>query len=76
MAHYCGIDARRSAMFEDIARNLAPAAAVGMTTVWVREEGHIQWSGAVSDDLSHIHHITNDLAGWLGGVIAARSSGP
>lgn len=73
MADYCSVDASRSAMFEDIARNLAPAAAAGMTTVWVREEGHTQWGGAVSDDLSHIHHVTNDLAGWLAGVVAARS---
>ncbi len=75
MADHCGIEARRAAMFEDIARNLAPAAAAGMTTVWVREEGHVQWSGAVDDDLSHIHHVTNDLAGWLSGVVAARSNG-
>ncbi|PKU26207.1 pyrimidine 5'-nucleotidase [Telmatospirillum siberiense] len=75
MALHCGIDPKRSAMFEDIARNLAPAAAVGMTTVWVHEEGHTRWSGAPGDDLSHIHHVTDDLAGWLSGVAKARTTG-
>jgi putative hydrolase of the HAD superfamily len=73
MAGYCGIDTRRSAMFEDIARNLAPAAAVGMTTIWVREEGHSWWTGGDGDDLSHIHHVTNDLAAWLDAVTKARA---
>lgn len=72
MAGHCGIDPARSAMFEDMARNLAPAAAAGMTTVWVHEEGHSLWSGTPGDDLSHIHHVTDDLAGWLAGVVRAR----
>jgi putative hydrolase of the HAD superfamily len=75
MADFCGIDARRSAMFEDIARNLAPAAAAGMTTVWVREDGHAGWSSGGDCDVSHVDHVTTDLAGWLTGVVAARSSG-
>ena len=61
-----GIDSRRAAMFEDIARNLAPAAAIGMTTVWVRTPGHSQHGPEDEHgDLSHIHHVTDDLAGWL-----------
>ncbi len=67
-----GLDANRSAMFEDIARNLAPAAAAGMTTVWVRDEGPSRWSGGDSADLSFVHHVTSDLAGWLDGVAKAR----
>lgn len=74
MAEHCAIAPAKSAMFEDIARNLAPAAAAGMTTVWVREEGHTQWSGTPGDDLSHIHHMTSDLAGWLAAVAEARDA--
>lgn len=73
MADFCGIDARRSAMFEDIARNLAPAAAAGMTTVWVREDGHAGWGSGVDSDVSRVDHVTNDLAGWLTGVVTARN---
>lgn len=55
------------AMFEDIPRNLRPAAAIGMTTVWVREDGHPECvvQIAADEDISHIHHITDDLAHWL-----------
>ncbi len=66
-----GISPRQAAMFEDIPRNLRPAAAIGMTTVWVREENHPDAAlvtVAPDEDLSHIHHVTDDLAGWLGHV--------
>ncbi len=66
------IDARAAAMFEDLARNLAPAGAAGMTTVWVREAGHSPWTEDAGEDLSHIQYVTDDLAGWLAGVIQAR----
>ena len=56
------IDPRRAVMVEDIARNLVPAAALGMTTVWVT--GSPEWAKAGSED-GHIHHVTDDLAGWL-----------
>jgi len=57
-----GIAPERSVLFEDTAANLMPAAALGMTTVLVTpgEEG------VVNDEHgAHIHHITDDLAGWL-----------
>lgn len=61
------LDPRSAAMFEDIHRNLKPAFDVGMTTVWVREDGHCHCphGNTVDEDLSHVHHITDDLAGWL-----------
>ena len=59
------IDGKRAAMFEDIARNLVPAAAIGMTTVWVREEGHSHGHPDHDQDVSHVHHVTDDLAAWL-----------
>jgi putative hydrolase of the HAD superfamily len=73
-----GVDARAAAMFEDIPRNLKPAAAIGMTTVWVREEDHPDAALVRIDpaeDLSHVHHVTEDLAGWLDGVSAGHPGG-
>jgi len=63
-----GIDPGRAVMVEDIARNLAPAHARGMTTVWLRSDHH--WSGGDEND-PHIHHAIDDLVDWLTGVADA-----
>jgi putative hydrolase of the HAD superfamily len=62
---------RQAAMIEDMARNLAPAAALGMTTVWLR--GTIDWAleGAEAD---YVHHIADSLAPFLAGIAAAAPS--
>jgi putative hydrolase of the HAD superfamily len=57
-------------MVEDMAKNLAPAAALGMTTAWVRTG--IDWA-ALGSGADHIHYIVEDLAGFL--TAAAKSSG-
>jgi putative hydrolase of the HAD superfamily len=57
-----GIDAGRATMFEDIHRNLKPAAALGMTTVWVR---HPESPALEGEDMGHCHHVTDDLIAWL-----------
>jgi putative hydrolase of the HAD superfamily len=44
------IDPTRAVMIEDMARNLPPAAALGMTTIWVKGGPH-------SDDDGHSEHI-------------------
>jgi len=62
------IEPARAVMVEDIARNLAPAHARGMTTVWLRSDHH--WSGGNAND-PHIHHAIDDLVGWLTGVADA-----
>lgn len=51
-----GVNPRRSAMFEDEARNLKAPHAMGMRTVHVAPE---------PEDHAHIHHHTDDLAGFL-----------
>lgn len=67
-AHICathGIDPITSLFVEDMARNLAPAKAIGMTTVWIdngSEQGPVGGS-------SHIDYIIEDLAGFLAGVL-------
>ncbi|MDP7241817.1 MAG: pyrimidine 5'-nucleotidase [Rhodospirillales bacterium] len=59
------IDPKTSVMVEDIARNLEPAAALGMTTVWVRTDS--EW-GSQGNDGAHVHHVVDDLAAWLGAL--------
>jgi putative hydrolase of the HAD superfamily len=63
------IEPRRAAMIEDMAKNLAPAAALGMTTVWVR--GTIDWAREGAED-DYVHHVAEALTPWLAGVAAAR----
>ena len=63
-----GLDPAKTVMIEDIARNLAPAAALGMTTVWVRTGS--PW-GADGKDRGHVHHVADDLVAWLEAVVAA-----
>jgi putative hydrolase of the HAD superfamily len=62
-----GIAPESAAMFEDMARNLVPAHALGMTTVWLNNGS--QWSHQGPQfpmvASSHIHHETDDLADFL-----------
>ena len=68
------LKAKGTAMVEDIHRNLAPAAKIGMTTIWVRQTDHPDASLDLGDqsDLSHVHHVTDDLPAWLEGVARDR----
>lgn len=68
-AHLCdthGIDPARALFVEDMARNLAPAKAIGMTTVWI-DNGSEQGPGESRD---HIDHHISDLAAFLADVLA------
>jgi putative hydrolase of the HAD superfamily len=56
-----GIDPTRALFVEDMARNLRPAKAVGMTTVWV-DNGSEQDPDA---DRSYIDHHVRALTPWL-----------
>ncbi len=64
-----GVVPGATAMVEDIAVNLIPAHALGMTTVWVRTEH--PWMAPAPGD-RHVHHVVDDLTEWLSGVAAAR----
>jgi putative hydrolase of the HAD superfamily len=59
-------------MVEDMARNLGPAAALGMTTAWVRTPKDWAREGAVPGD---IHHVVDELAPWLRAAITRPGSG-
>ncbi|WP_417515121.1 pyrimidine 5'-nucleotidase [Minwuia sp.] len=56
------IQPKSAAMFEDMARNLAPAHEIGMTTVWI--PGISEWSFEASEG-EHIHHVAEDLNSFL-----------
>ena len=59
------IDPARALFAEDMARNLKPAKALGMTTLWVdngSEQGH-------DADRSFIDYTTHDLGHWLLGIL-------
>jgi len=62
----------RAAMFEDIAQNLEPPHALGMTTVlvcsdaaWLADEPHEKRPARDGEKGAHIHYATNDLAAFL-----------
>ncbi|NWG23313.1 MAG: pyrimidine 5'-nucleotidase [Pseudorhodoplanes sp.] len=71
-----GVDPTKAAMFEDLARNLSVPHALGMTTVLVVPEGTREvfregWELEGRDD-PHVDYVTDDLAGFLGRIVAAR----
>lgn len=55
---------QRAALFDDSVRNLVPARARGMTTVWFNNGGG-QSHWRVEDQGLHIDHETDDLAAFL-----------
>jgi putative hydrolase of the HAD superfamily len=59
------IDPQRALFAEDMARNLAPAKRLGMTTVWV-DNGSEQ-AGRDADP-AFIDYRTTDIALWLTGI--------
>ncbi len=62
-----GVEARRSAMFEDDPRNLAAPHEMGMRTVHVAPE---------PAPARHIHHHTADLTGFLSMLSAEQLAAP
>jgi putative hydrolase of the HAD superfamily len=68
------VDPARSAMFEDLARNLEIPHQLGMTTVLVVPDGSKEvvredWE-LEGRDASHVDHVTDDLTGFLQGLSA------
>jgi putative hydrolase of the HAD superfamily len=66
------VDPARSAMFEDLARNLVIPHQLGMTTVLVVPDGTREvlredWE-LEGRDASHVDHVTDDLTGFLQGL--------
>jgi putative hydrolase of the HAD superfamily len=73
----CGVEPDQSVMFEDLTRNLEPAATLGFTTVlvtstkdWSHEPIEARPAGA-GDAPAFVHHVTSDLKGFLRDIAAA-----
>ena len=64
------IEPSRAAMVDDIARNLEPAATLGMKTVWMRTGA--EWARDVEPE-AHIDHVIGDILAWVRGVAATRN---
>lgn len=67
-----GVDPARSAMFEDLARNLVVPHQLGMTTVLVMPDGTKEvvredWE-LEGRDAAYVDHVTDDLTGFLQGL--------
>ena len=56
------IDPKRAVMIDDIARNLEPAASLGMTTVWMQTGA--EWARDVEPE-AHIDHVVGDILSWV-----------
>jgi putative hydrolase of the HAD superfamily len=65
------IDPRRALFADDMARNLVPAKALGMTTVWV-DNGSERGGHAADPDM--IDFTVPDIAGWLAGMEPAPTA--
>jgi len=68
------VDPARAVMFDDIEKNLLVPHEMGMATVHVVPDGSYEpvdrdhWELARADGYPHIHHVTDNLAGFLGAV--------
>ena len=68
------VDPLKSAMFEDLARNLVVPHRLGMTTVLVVPDGSKEvvredWE-LEGRDAAHVDHVTDDLTGFLQKLVA------
>lgn len=64
------IDPNQALLVDDMVQNLAPAKALGMTTIWVdngSERGNHNYDSKVVDE-----RIT-DVADWLGAILGAEN---
>ena len=57
------IDPATAALLDDLPRNLAPAAALGMTTIWVKNDAEWVTDAGVTPD-----HTVERLGAWLHAV--------
>jgi putative hydrolase of the HAD superfamily len=64
---------KRTAIFEDLPQNLEPAAAMGMTTIWVRNDtvwAETEYETHIAEPF--VDHVTDSLVDWLEELVAAR----
>ena len=70
-----GVDPNKSAMFEDLSKNLIPAHQLGFRTVlvtsdkdWSHEPEGVRPAHADDEKPDHVHHTTDDLPSFLDDV--------
>ncbi|MFN4222354.1 MAG: pyrimidine 5'-nucleotidase [Novosphingobium meiothermophilum] len=63
-----GLNPQRCVFIEDMARNLAPAKALGMQTVWL--DLATDWGDRAKDDAA-IDAVTDDIVKWLDHALGA-----
>ena len=66
MAQAFGIAPAESLFVEDMARNLKPAKAIGMTTVWVNNGSE---QAREADDRAYVDYEIADLGEWLHDIL-------
>jgi putative hydrolase of the HAD superfamily len=66
-----GIAPARAIFIEDMARNLIPAKALGMTTVWVDNGSE---KGGHDADHDSIDFVTHDVGAWLTGLFEEEAA--
>ena len=62
------IDATKTIMFDDIARNLVPASKLGFTTVWI-DIGKENYSDDIKNSKKYLNYETTSLPLWLNSII-------
>ena len=67
MCERFAIDPHRALFAEDMARNLEPAKALGMTTVWIDNGSERGGHGA---NPSFIDYRVEDIGAWLTDILA------
>lgn len=70
-----GFAGDKAVLFEDLARNLAPAHDLGFATVlvhsnkdWSQEPLEVRPAGGGGEKPPHVHHATDNLANFLHGI--------
>ena len=61
------IDAEKTIMFDDIARNLVPASKLGFTTVWI-DIGKENYSDDIKNSKKYLNYETTSLPLWLNSI--------
>jgi len=64
-----GIDPARALFVDDMARNLAPAKALGMVTVWLDNGSE---KGGHEADLGSIDYVAGSLGAWLEEILGVK----
>ena len=67
-----GIAPNRTFFAEDSARNLVPAHALGMTTLYVQHGA--DWNVDPHSDADYIHHRCEDISDWLETLVGVEGS--